>query len=103
MTTGEKSWTPWGFCDPDEAERRRVAEQAGAQVCVCGHPRREHHPGSCVHSVRRFSPAPFRSPCTCVGFEAASPVSSIGGGPENGSGNHTGRGEGHWTDGPDAA
>jgi hypothetical protein len=70
----EKSWTAHGFCTPDEAERRRVAEDAGAQLCVCGHPRREHHRGSCVHSVRRFSPAPFRSECTCTGFEEPEPV-----------------------------
>jgi hypothetical protein len=64
------SWTPYGFCTPAEAERRRLGEEAGAEVCVCGHPRRDHFPDSCAHSTRRYAPAPFRVECQCKGWVA---------------------------------
>jgi hypothetical protein len=67
----DRSWTPFGYCTPEQHEAALEWERTSRDLCGCTHMRQEHFPDSCAHvDSSRSSAGVRRMACTCDGWKA---------------------------------
>lgn len=85
----ERTWTPYGFVTPAEAEVAAEWERTARDLCACSHMRQEHFPDRCAHVASgRSSSGIVRLTCPCSGWEAPESGPSATQSAEHASGDH---------------